>query len=256
MKNITQSFIKDVFKYNEEKLCGLQIKAKYYDNISFPSSDVQLLGQWFEYKATGQKNRFGIIPEPPKLKSGLYPKKYNDILTHVEPLKKTIENLGYEIIETGTRIKEKGLQGDVDLVLKHVETGKIAFGDIKTTGLINDKWNEYGWDEESLQFKHNLLLQPIHYKLLGLFKYGYEPDFFFFIFSNTNQVDRKTYKINLADGRFEEHLQHVEKVYEIKNKAEINGWKAIPNVKECHNCPLKSTCKSFIDIPKIVDIYY
>ena len=100
------------------------------------------------------------------------------------------------------------------------------------------------------------MLQPIHYKLLGLFKYGYEPDFFFFIFSNTNQVDRKTYKINLADGRFEEHLQHVEKVYEIKNKAEINGWKAIPNVKECHNCPLKSTCKSFIDIPKIVDIYY
>ena len=59
MKNITQSLIKELEKYEKKQVCGLQIKAKYYDNIIFPPSEVQLLGQWFEYKATGQKNRYG-----------------------------------------------------------------------------------------------------------------------------------------------------------------------------------------------------
>lgn len=256
MENITQSFIKDVFKYNDGKYCGLQLKAKYYDEVDFPPSDVQLLGQWFEYKATGQLNRFGQAPIPIKLKNGNLSKKFKDILEHIDPFKRTIDKLGYEIIETGKRIKQKRLQGDIDLVLRHKETKKIAFGDIKTTALINDKWNEFGWEAESLQFKHNLLIQPIHYKLLGLFEYGYEPDFFFFIFSSTNTIDRKTYKINLAENRLEEHLQHIEKVYEIKMQSEKFGWKAYPDVKACNSCPLKSTCKSFIDIAEPFDIFY
>ena len=41
MKNITQSLVKDLEKYNDKKICGLQIKAKYYDDIEFPTSDAQ-----------------------------------------------------------------------------------------------------------------------------------------------------------------------------------------------------------------------
>tara|TARA_R110002012_G_scaffold281726_1_gene471041 strand:- start:1617 stop:2387 length:771 start_codon:yes stop_codon:yes gene_type:complete len=256
MKNITQSLIKELEKYNQKKVCGLQLKAKYYDNIQFPPSDVQLLGQWFEYKATGQKNRDGEIPEAPTLKNGNLPKKYKDILEHIEPFNKMISDNNFEIIETGKRLIHRGLQGDVDLVLKDKITNKIVFGDIKTTGLINDKWNEFGWDEDSLQFKHNLMIQAIHYKLLGILEYEYEPDFYFFLFSNTNTVERKIYKITLNDNRLEEHLAHVERIYQIKLKAEKEGYKAYPNTKECSKCAIKDTCNSFTNVPLITDIYY
>lgn len=255
MKNITQSLIKDLEKYNDKKYCGLQIKAKYYDNIKFPSSDAQILGQWFEYKATGQKNRFGEIPEPPKLKSGKLPKKYNDILEHIEPFKKFLEKNNFEIVETGKRLIHRGLQGDVDLVLKDNQ-GKIVFADIKTTGLINDKWNEFGWEEESLQFKHNLLIQAIHYKLLGTLEYNYEPDFYFLIFSSTNTIERKVYKITLNDTRIDEHLNFLYKIKEIKEKGEKDGWAAYPDTKTCANCPIKDTCIHYTDVPPVREIYY
>ena len=256
MKNITQSLIKELEKYENKKLCGLQIKAKYYDNIKFPSSEVQLLGQWFEYKATGQKDRYGNIPEPPLLKSGKYPKKFYDILEHIDPFKKILKENNFEIIETGKRIIHRGLQGDIDLVLKDKKNDKIVFGDIKTTGLLNDKWNEFGWDEDSLQFKHNLMIQAIHYKLLGILEYEYEPDFYFFLFSNKNTIERKIYKIVLNDNRLEEHLSHLEKIFAIKKNAETYGFKAYPNSNDCLKCPIKEKCTEFTDVPVITDIYY
>tara|TARA_R110001592_G_scaffold192794_5_gene439679 strand:+ start:717 stop:1487 length:771 start_codon:yes stop_codon:yes gene_type:complete len=256
MKNITQSLIKDLQEYSEKKICGLQIKAKYYDSVTFETSDAQLLGQWFEYKATGQKDRFGNEPIPPKLKSGKLPKKYTDILEHIEPFNKTLEENDFEIIETGKRIELKGLQGDIDLILKDKKTNKIAFGDIKTSGLINDKWNKFGWDEESLQFKHHLLLQAIHYKLLGHLEYGYEPDFYFFIFSSTNNYDRKVLKIILNNERIEQHFTYIERIFKIKLEVEKNGFKAYPEPKICSKCPVKDTCSEFTDTPIIKEIYY
>ena len=255
MKNITQSLVKDLEKYNDKKICGLQIKAKYYDDIEFPTSDAQLLGQWFEFKATGQKNRAGDEPIPPKLKNGNLPKKYKDILEHIEPFKIMLEKNHWEIIDTGKRLIHRGLQGDVDLVLRD-DKGKIVFADLKTTGLINDKWNEFGWEEDSLQFKHNLMIQAIHYKLLGTLEYGYEPDFYFLIFSNTNIIDRKIYKITLNDTRIEEHINFLYKIKKIKADAEQNGWKAYPDPKNCSNCPVSKDCLHFTNIPQIKEIYY
>ena len=256
MKNITQSFIKDVEKYSKNELCGLQIQAKYYDNIKFPTSDVQLLGQWFEFKATGQKNRFGEEPQPITLKNGKLSKKFNDILEHIGPFKKMLEENNFEIIETGLRIKVRGLQGDIDLVLKDKTNDKIVFGDIKTTALINDRWNDFGWNEDSLQYKPNLMIQPIHYKLLGFLKYGYVPDFYFFIFSSTNTIERKLLKIEINESRLDEHMNFLEKIYEIKNQAEQYGWIAIPDVKTCGSCPVKDSCDHFTEIPKAKTIYY
>jgi len=256
MENITQSFLKEIYDYKNKKSCGLQLKAKYYDNMYFEPSDVQLLGQWFEFKATGQLARGELAPLPIRLKNGNLSKKFKDILEHIDPFNRMIKENNFEILETGKRYIHQGLQGDVDLVLKDKTTNKIAFGDIKTSGLINDKWSDFGWDLEWLNTKDRMMIQVVQYKMLGLFEFGYEPDFYFFLFSNTNTIDRKFIKVNLDEGRFEEHLRMVENVLKVKAYGEQHGWEANPSVPLCAKCPLKDNCKSFIDIPPLEEITY
>ena len=167
-----------------------------------------------------------------------------------------VEQLNYSIKDTGIKLEHRGLEGTIDLILEHNETKKIAFGDIKTTGLINDKWNEFGWEEESLQFKHNLMIQPIHYKILGTLEYGYEPDFFFFIFSNTNTIERKLLKIQLNDERMDEHITYLYKIKSIKEQSEKEGWIPYPSSKGCSKCPINDSCPHFTTVPPVKTIYY
>ena len=84
----------------------------------------------------------------------------------------------------------------------------------------------------------------------------YEPDFYFLIFSNTNIIDRKIYKITLNDTRIEEHINFLYKIKKIKADAEQNGWKAYPDPKNCSNCPVSKDCLHFTNIPQIKEIYY
>ena len=63
-KKISQSFLKDYNEYKGKNLCGVQLKAKHFDNVQFPSSEAMDLGNYFEYMATGSLPRNGIVPEP------------------------------------------------------------------------------------------------------------------------------------------------------------------------------------------------
>ena len=72
---MSQSLYKELADYKMKLSCGLQIKAKYFDGIEFPSTDPQHLGNWFEYQATGQLPRNGEIPLPKRLKPKTLTKK-------------------------------------------------------------------------------------------------------------------------------------------------------------------------------------
>ena len=63
-KKISQSFLKDYNEYKGKNLCGLQFKAKHFDNIEFPTTEAMDLGNYFEYQATGSLPRNGQIPKP------------------------------------------------------------------------------------------------------------------------------------------------------------------------------------------------
>lgn len=81
MHKISQSFLKDFSDYKSdfETVCGLQIKAKFFDGVEFPSSEAMDLGNYFEYKATGCLPRNGKVPEPRISYKG---KKTNVFLHH------------------------------------------------------------------------------------------------------------------------------------------------------------------------------
>lgn len=273
--NVSQSLIKSLFDYLNKKECGLVFKEKYIHGKLFPSSDVQRLGQWFEYIATGALPKGGQIPAAERVKSGDLTADYKRMEIQIIHFNKSMEHYGFKVIKKGLKIIAKGMEGTVDIVAKAtrdidilnpetgvveftVKKGQIVFIDIKTSGLLEDKWNEMGWDTETLPQKDKLMIQPVHYKLLGKLKYKTDIPFFFFIHSNKNEIDRKIIHVNIDPDKIEEHIQVVEKVKRMLKPLSLPAaqMEAYPDVKRCHKCPLNETCPSKIEVPQIVNVNY
>ncbi|HWY09994.1 MAG TPA: hypothetical protein VN026_01655 [Bacteroidia bacterium] len=113
---ISQSLLKGLLEYRGGESCGLVFKAKYIDGRYdlFPPSDVQNVGAWFEYKATGSIPKNGAIPEPvylsrkkdvsgnPELGAD-----YRLMEKHVAHFKRTMDTYGFKILEVGKDIKAR-----------------------------------------------------------------------------------------------------------------------------------------------------
>lgn len=272
--NISQSLIKSLYEYLEGKECGLVFKAKYFDGVSFPSSDVQRLGQWFEYISTGALARGGIVPVPDETAKGELTAPYKRMKIQKEHLLNSLNHYGFKIKHFGYKIVIKGLEGTIDLVCEAtkdieiinpesglvevtINKGQTVFIDIKSSGLLEDRYNELGWDTETLNQKDKIMIQPVHYKHLGRLKFKQDIPFFFFIHSNTNEVDRKILHTTIQEDKMEEHIQVLGKVKtlvkKLSKKAELDPR---PDVKRCSKCPLSEGCKHKITVPKIINIYY
>ena len=282
MPNVSQSLIKSLYDYSEGKLCGLQFKGQYIDRIYFPPTPVQKLGNYFEYLCTGALPRDGKVPEPErkkdktekiivkgrKLKSGRRAKDkvikkvvpgqltspYLRMQVQAERFKKAIKVHGIKIIKTGLELKYQDKKGIAD-ILAHVD-GEEAIIDIKSTGLIGDKWNEIGWDINALSEKDKIMIQPVFYKWLWRKLYGRDIPFYFMVFSNTNEYDCLFLKVVIDEERFGQIEKAFEKAGKMLNKSIEEGFRAYPDVKECAECPLKSNCKSFTDIPLLQTVHY
>ena len=70
--------------------------------------------------------------------------------------------------------------------------------------------DDMGWGDDGLEFKDNLMIQAVQYKILGLSAYGYEPEFYFWVFSTTNPHDFKIIKVNLEEELYEEHAHDIQ----------------------------------------------
>ena len=285
MQIITQSFIKALFEYKVGNECGLQFEAKFVHGLEFPSSDAMKLGQWFEYMCTGQKTKFGHTPEAVRLKpkkatakqikdievetfnidevphvQGELSKKYQDALAHVKLFKQMIKAHDYEIVETGERLVDKklGIQGDVDITVRKRgdKNAKLRFIDTKFSGLLDNKWDDLGWADESLEYKDKIMIQAVHYKLLGFQKYGYEPDFYFWVFSSTNTTDCKNIKVIVDEDKFTEHQNIIKQARHEFEKQKSQGWIPRPTPKRCGACLLKDKCEFFVALPQEQIVYY
>ena len=256
---ISQSLIKEYSKYKQKKTCGLQVKAKYFDGIKFPSSAVMNAGNYFEFMATGCLPRTGEIPIPEMIYKGTSKEKlatdYERANDSAVFFKKIINKYQIEIIETGKVITINNRTGILDVVAKFND--RLSVIDLKYSGLLEDKWNEMGWETESLPYKDNLMIQAVHYTMLladlNNLEYS-DVDFYFFIFNSKDPEDAKIIKINIDSDVFETHLQLINKVE--KELLENNfNLKPYPSLKLCRTCPL-SDCKHKLTIPNIEEVYY
>lgn len=251
-KTISQSDIKSWINYKQEKECGLLTRAKLFGEVLTEPTESQQLGIWFEYQCTGALPKSKVVPEAPLLKSGKLPVAYERMQVQVDRFHKIMGKYGFKIVEVGKYLEFGVLHGTVDIIAE--KDGKICFIDLKTSGLLNDKWSEYGWAEEKIEEKNGHAMQVIHYKALGMLEYGYEPDFYFFVFSNTNDYDSTIYKTDVDAERMENHILLARHIL-----ADIScekDWKAMPSISNCIDCPLKATCKQFTDVPTIKQVYF
>lgn len=252
--------------YKEGKECGLSFKARYFDDILFPSTDIMRLGQYFEYICTGGLPKDGKIPEPDYMKSGkdmLAP--YRNAHLQKEVFELTLKHYGITIKHTNEDAKWRleNASCDIDFIGvatrpigQFIKEGDEIICDIKFTGLIENKWEERGWELESLPYKPKLLIQAIHYKWMGLKKHGKEMPFIFFLHSNTNDIDAKLILVNLDSTRLDEHERIVEQtLIDVHEEAE-KGFKPYPERKRCNDCALATSCEHFRLAPKIYPIYY
>lgn len=185
-------------------------------------------------------------------------KKYKDALIHVEAFKKMIEENDYEILETGSTIVDEvlGMKGDIDIVVKKRGEDKVRFIDTKYSGLLNNKWDDLGWADEALPYKDKIMIQAVQYKMLGMAKYGYYPEFYFWVFSSTSTKDRKNIKVEVDPSRYEEHKTILRKVRTEFEKHLIKGWEARPTPSRCGSCPLAEKCEHAVSLPVEQVVYY
>lgn len=249
---ISQSDLKSWIAYKQDRECGLLLKERIFGDVKSEPTEAQALGIWFEYQCTGALPKSKEVPEAPLLKSGKLPVAYERMQVQVDRFHKLMAFYGFKIIEVGKYLEHGVLHGTVDIVAE--KDGKICFIDLKTSGLLNDKWSDYGWAEEKIEEKTGHAMQVIHYKALGMLEYGYEPDFYFFVFSNTNDYDSIIYKTDVDAERMEHHIILSKQVLSDMNTEK--EWKALPSVSKCIECPLRETCKSYTDIPTIKQVYF
>ena len=252
---ISQSLMKDLISYFKKETCGYLLKARYFDGLQIKPSEAMDIGNWFEYKCTGQLPRNGEVPEPRLLKSGKLSTPYARMEEQIENYHKGIKEHGFEIVSSGHIFtKNKIGTGIADLIAR--KDGKLCIIDIKTTSLFNDKWSETGWDTGSLEYKDRLLIQAVQYSWLAREEFNEDVDFYFMVFNSKNGKEYKILKINLDEDRLVTHQHYVEQARE-KLKEELkSGFKAHPSYLRCYDCQLKDDCSKRVDVPKIEQIYY
>ena len=261
-KKISQSFLKDYNEYKGKNLCGVQLKAKHFDNVQFPSSEAMDLGNYFEYMATGSLPRNGIVPEPRLSYAGTKRETistpFKRALESAELFKKIQKQYDLKINDIGLKLSSEYKNGILDIWGEM--NGRPCIVDLKYSGLIDDKWSETGWDVESLHYKERLIVQAVQYKMLVKENYNLEYkdfDFYFMVFSSKEVNNVKLIRVNIDEDAFNVHQSHIESVYKQINAMDIEkDFVAYPSLKSCSKCPLNDKCEFKSDIPLIEDVYY
>ena len=261
-KKISQSFLKDYNEYKGKNICGIQFKAKHFDNVEFPTSEAMDLGNYFEYLATGCLPRNGVVPEPRLSYAGTKRETisapFKRAMQSAELFKKIKKEYNLKINEVGLKLQSKYKNGILDIWGEL--NGRPCIIDLKYSGLIDDKWADTGWDVESLHYKEKLLVQAIQYKMLVKENYNLnydEFDFYFMVFSSKEVNNVKLIRINVDEDSYNIHETHIESVYKQINAMDIEkDFVAYPSLKRCSNCPLKESCEYKSNIPLIEDVYY
>lgn len=247
--------MKNLADYMTGKECGLKFKAKYLDGLNDVSSPAMNLGNWFEFVCTGQLPRTGEVPEPERLKSGKLSTAYIRMESQVENYHNLMKAHGFEIINTGYVFKKDDEStGIADIIAR--KDGKTCIVDIKTSGLLDDKWHEFGWNLDALEYKDKLLIQAVHYKYLARIEFGEDVDFYFAVFSTKNEHDAILLRINVDEDRMIAHEEDIANAKEIVESGLNHGFKAYPTYRGCTKCFLKETCSQALKTPEINEVYY
>ncbi len=249
---VSQSLIHDVKEYDAGQKCGIILKTKFIDNQEIDdTSDSMALGQYFEWIFSGQKTKFGNIPLAEYTVAGLKkePKDrtpadmyapYKLAHENADRLKLLFKTMKWEIVEAGKRIEKDGLGGTLDLKVKGVIPRKIVTIDLKYSGLLDDRFNKFGWgmmkqDGNNIQKEFHAVQGKQYHHLDG------DP-FFFLVVSSKNNTGIELFQCEFDDFTIEQHVlvaNHIRERWDLLKEVGMNNF---PRLQRCEECPLKLTC--------------
>jgi len=257
---ISQSLLKSMRAYEKGEKCGLLIEAEWVRGVRFEPSTAMRLGQWFEYKATGQLNYYGEVPEPDRMKSGEPTKPFRLAEVQAEKFKAYMKEYKWEIKASGIKQvnEEHGMSMTLDVDLYIPKDGYWPFGgkipwseknarvnmDLKYSGLIGNKWNPMGWVWETLGDSDHIL-QPIQYSIVS----GRDL-FLFMVFGTTESQDCKIFPISVEEWAKEDHLKEVKARRNQLKSAIRSGFAPHPSFYNCNACPMAEGCAHRVTAPK------
>ena len=262
MKRISQSFLKD-FYANE---CGEVLKAKYL-TFTYPeeSSEAMNQGKYFEYIATGYIRKGDEVPQPQLyVKSGAWgtagdmKPEYVNAHSHAVRFQSVLERFNNPAY--GVELSFDGFGGIDDVVVD----GAII--DLKYSGMLYDKWSEYGWaierfrraSEMATSYEllevlkaYPMLWQPLLYCWIWEKRTGLYPDWYYYICDSKSDdvVFRKVVISETIRASFNALLPVLKA--EIELIENTGGFTVRPSYNKCHSCAIAEGCKHRIELPEI-----
>jgi hypothetical protein len=253
--------IKNWWEYKEGNMCGEVFRRIWITkDLQLPSSDVALMGQYFEYLCTGALLRDGTQPQPVLTKSGSPVAKQQYLIDQVTLWKKAVVHYGIANIETGRVIEVDAGEYIIvvrpDVVCEMPRIGKCII-DIKTTGLLNDKgYNDYSWNREYIGRKPKLTIQAKLTKLAcqDAMKIENIP-FYWFVFSNTGDGDALFCEAIIDKNQVAKTVDLLEETVSLIEIEKELGFTFHPEYKRCKDCPLNNSCTQKNEVPLIERIH-
>ena len=266
---INQSMIKDLVKYQQGNLCGLIFMNKWILHQFGKGSKANNLGHYFEYLCTGALAKGETnAPQPELTKKGELTADFKVAKQQSEYFHQLKSKFGFKIISAGRKvIANNQWVGTLDIEASwksvfdnysHLKSEKnhdhVAIIDLKYSGLLDDKWSEFGWHTEFLPKKQGTMFQAKHYKFLFWKEFGYNPPFFFFVFDSKEVGRAKMIHVDIDEYELMAHERFLEKAKIYLEQQLDAGFKAIPKYESCIKCSFNQWCKFKEDVPRIINI--
>jgi hypothetical protein len=261
--NISQSLIKAYLDYSapDSKECGIAFRKRYFEKIKTEPTDVQKLGIYFEYMATGYHHMSEPTPQPEYVYKNTAKERlsaeYERANLSAQFYKAILKKHNIEVISNGQYFIHDEVSMITDVIANW--NGEKCIIDLKYTSLFDDRFNEYGWNTDTLSERHKLTLQPIHYKYLFRKIEGIEDiPFYFFIFSAKDPEKVKIIKVNVQEVQL--HFHEHETIKKTKNNINhyYNNPQNLlprPSYLKCIECPFADDCEYRAIVPLIEEIH-
>jgi hypothetical protein len=266
---INQSLVKDLVKYQNNQLCGLVFTNKWILSQFGGGTKSNSLGHYFEYLCTGALAKGeSEAPKPEYTKKGELSSEFELARKQSIFFHELIGRYGIKLLSAGDKVlaDDKWI-GTLDIlaqwesITKHIDfefgednPEKKVIIDLKYSGLLEDKWSEFGWNTEMLPKKQGTMLQAKHYKFLFWKKYGFNPPFLFFVFDTKEVGKVKIINVDIDDWELEQHevfLEKAKKYFEYQLKI---GFEPKPKYESCIKCQYANWCTFKITIPPVITI--
>lgn len=253
---VSQSLIKEFRRYKKKETCGLVLAAKYLTN-TYPEdgddSSEKKLGRYFEFILTGSEGRHGT-PTAEYTATGL--KKEGRLRTEADMtapyqlahknarrIKEYFKKMKIRILEFNVTYERGGLKGTIDIIAMY--RGVRVVIDVKYSGLIDDKWNEMGWQMVDHQtVYHAPQAHQYSYLTAGL-------PFFFLVVSSKNEDDVLFLEFEFTDFGREQHLAEVDYVRRGMEYGRDFRFTPYPELVRCKKCAIREGCAFRQEVPTV-----